>query len=169
MDRNEAYRFLGHASQYNKNKTLADRIFDVLENCINPKGMTTQEIIDTLNAGIENTADKYFYSQVERILKTLWGRGYAWRTSFINKELITDEKPTVINARVYRDDVRVDNNGYYVFKDKMVVNEGKVIKGDFSSYFATLHANTLSRVYGWWTNIPMEIYVKRNYWSIKGE
>lgn len=167
MDRNEAYKYLGCASQYYKNKDLADRILDVLENCTNPKGMTTNEIVSALNSTIVGW-DKYFYSQVERILKTLWGRNYSWRPSFINKALIADEKSTIVDVRCYHNEVRVDSNGNYVFKDKMVV-EGKVIKGDFSSYFNTLGANNLPRVCAWWVEVPMEVPIKRNYWSIKGE
>ena len=166
MNRNEAYKYLGCASQYYKNKNLADRILDVLENCTNPKGMTTDEIVCALNATL--VGDGYYHSQVERILKELWGHGYGWRPSFINKTLIADEKPTIIDARCPHDEVRVDNNGNYVFKDKMVV-DSKVIKGDFSSYFRTLGANSLPRVHAWLVEVPMEIYVKRNYWSIKGE
>ena len=164
MDRTEAYKYLGCAYQYNKNKTLADRILDVLEKCTNPKGMTTSEIVKALNKGFE---DNYFYSQVERILKELWGRGYGWRPSFVTKELIADGT-TIANIQVYWDKVRVDSNGNYVFTDKMVVN-GKTIEGDFTSYFDTLAPNKCPRVYGYEVEVPMEVPIRRNYWRIKGE
>jgi hypothetical protein len=155
MNRESAYSLIGHYAGYQRNKEVADIVLNVLEHTSRP--MTAREIFQYVKA---NSIYHIYECEVKRILNNLYFNGY--NDGVVEKIVVQDTIPTIVKDTTYRDDVRIDKNGSYVFSNKMVLPDGTTIKGDFSTYFSALGAPTSS-----WVDVPMQIYVKRNYWKLK--
>ena len=151
MNREKAYTLIPYYACYQYNKKYTDNILDILEHASRP--MTTKEITQCVPYVCEST--------IKRILNNLYANGYSH--GVVNKVVVQDTTPIIIKDSVYKGDVRIDKNGNYVFINRMVLLDGTTIKGDFSSYFSTLEVPSCCS----WVEIPMKIYVKRNYWSLK--
>ena len=156
MNREKAYTLIGYYEAYQYNKEYTDNILDVLEQASRP--MTTKEITQCVNA---HNNPYVCESTIKRILNNLYANGYPH--GVVNKAVVQDTTPIIIKDSVYKGDVRIDKNGNYVFINRMVLPDGTTIKGDLSSYFSTLEVPSCCS----WVEIPMKIYVKRNYWSLK--